>query len=297
MTHELKTQTNSIKHMKRPSSIGLALFGGIALLTNAAFAQSWQTVDDFQFAAGHGSSQGGLAVASSGTVFAAGEGDDTLGHALVMASVDGGLTWSAPLDDFTNGGAFDAGYDMIACDPAGNVYAAGFYIDDAAGNTNHWFVRRSTNGGASWSTTDDYQDGSDLTLPKAMTTDASGNVYVAGYAQTLGWIIRKGVGGTSFTIVDALPSPSSYLGAAAILVHPTAGVFAAGNGPISSTTDKRGRVTTTYGWVVRRSTNGGATWSTVDKFALSAGQLASATGITSDALGNRILLCTSRDIP
>ena len=274
--------------------IRLALSGELALCATATSAQSWQTVDDYQF--GAGSTLGGLAVAPNGTIFAAGEGDDTLGHALVRASVDGGLTWSAPLDDFTNGGAFDAGYDMITCDSAGNVYAAGFYIDDPTGNTNYWFVRRSTDGGASWSTTDDYQDGSDLTLPKAMTTDGAGNVYVAGYAQTLGWIIRKGVGGTNFIIVDTLPSPSSSDGAAAIYVHPTVGVFAAGTGPISITTDKRGRVTTTYGWVVRLSTDGGATWSTVDKFALSSGYSASGKGIASDALGNLYVVGYSQSL-
>src|ERR1051326_6183734 len=99
-------------------------FGGLAaatamLLQTTIRAQTWQTVDDYQYAAGHSSSHGGLAVAPNGTIFAAGEGDDTVGHALVMASIDGGLTWSSPLDDFTNGGAFDAGYDMITCDSAG----------------------------------------------------------------------------------------------------------------------------------------------------------------------------------
>src|ERR1041384_43410 len=148
----------------KTDSIQLALIGVITLFTKATFAQTWQTVDDYQYVAGHGSTLGGLAVAPNGTIFAAGGGDDTLGHALVMASVDGGLTWSSPLDDFTNGGAFDAEYDMVACDSAGNVYAAGFYIDDVAFDINHWFVRRSTDGGASWSTVDTYQDGSDLSL-------------------------------------------------------------------------------------------------------------------------------------
>jgi len=41
-----------------------------------------------------------------------------------------------------------------------------------------------------------------------------------------------------------------------------------------------------FGWVVRRSTNGGSTWATVDTFALSSGYQAVASGIGADALGN-----------
>ena len=77
--------------------LGLA----IALLAQSTPAQTWQTVDDFQYSAGMSAGNYGLAVALNGTLFAGGFGLDSSGvHGLVMASTDGGNTWSNPLDDF-----------------------------------------------------------------------------------------------------------------------------------------------------------------------------------------------------
>lgn len=262
----------------------LLTLSALTLSVCAACAQTWQTVDDFQYIAGQDSGNAGLVVAPNGTLFAAGWGfDPTLSHGLVMASADGGLTWSGPLDDFTNGGAFYASYNGVGCDAAGSIYAAGYYSGDGP---NHWLLRRSTDGGATWATVDDYFDGGWETAANAVAADAAGNVYVAGYSTagsiaTPHWLIRKGVGGTNFTTVDSIPCAWS-VGAAAIRVHPTAGVFAAGVGPIS--TNKTGQVT--YGWVVRRSTDAGATWSTMDKFTLASGQRAAAFGLGADAHGN-----------
>src|SRR5207247_4299915 len=77
------------------------LSAALALFTHTTFAQTWQTVDDFQYAPGYDAGNGGLAFAPNGTLFACGDGTDASGvdHALVMASADGGNTWSAPLDD------------------------------------------------------------------------------------------------------------------------------------------------------------------------------------------------------
>ena len=151
-----------------------------------------------------------LAVAPNGIVFAAGYASepDGLRHALVRASADGGKTWSAPLDDFTGGPGNDAYYNAVACDAAGDIYAAGVYYDDAGLGPNHWVVRRSTDGGATWSTVDDYvsDPNSSSTQANAIAADAAGNVYVAGYDDIYGWIVRKGIGGGNFATVDTLPS-------------------------------------------------------------------------------------------
>ena len=79
------------------------LSAALAFFTNTTFAQTWQTVDDFQYVAGQGAANAALAMMPNGTLLAAGYGYDasSVGHALVMSSADGGLTWSAPLDDFT----------------------------------------------------------------------------------------------------------------------------------------------------------------------------------------------------
>ena len=272
--------------MKHPFAVAFA--GALVLITQTASAQTWQTVDDYQYVAGQGTFNAGLTVAPSGVIFGSGYGYDASGgsHGLVMGSADGGNTWSAPLDDFTGGpGDNGADYAATTSDPSGNVYAVGEYYDNAGLLPNHWLVRRSTDGGITWSTTDDYQDGGWTTRPFAVASDSAGNIYVAGYSDsgtTENWIVRKGNGGNNFTTVDS-GSASGTRAALAVFVHPTAGIFVAGNGPIATSTDKRGRVTTTYGWLVRRSTDGGATWSTVDTLS---GADTAASGIGADAVGN-----------
>jgi hypothetical protein len=271
------------------SGFRAALSGSVALFTYSMFAQTWQTIDDFQYAPGQEAEADGLDVAPNGTLFACGDATDALeiSHGLVMASADGGITWSAPLDDFVPSGDANLWYYAgIAVDRAGNVYVAGNTEPNSGSGPSHWIVRRSLDGGATWSTVDDYQDGGVFTSAHGITSDSAGNIYVAGYSDaTSAWTIRKGVGGTNFTTVDRVPS--SWLeGANAIYVHPTAGIFAAGVGPVATSTDKRGDVTTYYGWLVRRSTNGGATWSTVDTFSLSSGYKAVGGGMGSDGFGN-----------
>src|SRR5947207_15456191 len=70
------------------------LSAALALFSHGALSQSWQTVDNFQYAPGYDAGNAGLAFAPNGTVFACGDGTDASGvdHALVMASADGGST-------------------------------------------------------------------------------------------------------------------------------------------------------------------------------------------------------------
>src|SRR5262245_25238298 len=69
-------------------SITLAFCAALALLAHTTLAQTWQTVDDFQYFAGESAGNGALSVLPSGTLLAAGYGYDaaTNGHALVMSS-------------------------------------------------------------------------------------------------------------------------------------------------------------------------------------------------------------------
>src|SRR6266404_1318223 len=105
----------------------------LALFTHTTFAQTWQTVDDFQYVAGGVSLNYGLTVAPNGTLFASGYAGDSAGlyHGLVMASTDSGNTWSAPLDDYLYGADWATFYDggMVA-DASGNLYVAGetYYV-------------------------------------------------------------------------------------------------------------------------------------------------------------------------
>ncbi len=247
------------------------------LLNHSASAQTWQTVDDFQYVAGLAAENFGLTVAPSGIVYASGwAGDGTTRHGLVMASADGGNTWSAPLDDFVYPGSATMDDGGITADSVGNLYVAGHYY----GNPQHQFVRRSTDGGGSWQTVDDVALGGYSSFPSfggGITADTSGNVYVIGRAVNT-WSIRKGTGATSYATVDTFQPGSSQ--AWAVFDHPIAGTFAVGYGTMVS------KHSTSQAWIVRRSLDGGATWATVDVYQASSGYGAWARGIGADAQGS-----------
>src|SRR6266699_4351250 len=77
------------------AGVGRRLVFALTLLACSASAQTWQTVDDFQYAPGAASINFGLTVAPSGIVYASGYASDgTNGyHGLVMASADSGNSW------------------------------------------------------------------------------------------------------------------------------------------------------------------------------------------------------------
>jgi hypothetical protein len=259
----------------------------LALLIQAAGAQTWQTVDDFQYVLGASAEDHGLAVAPNGTLFASGLAGDAAGiwHGVVMASSDAGVTWSGPVDDYVYGPGNQVWYDGgLVADSAGNIYVAG----QAYGNdpTNHWIVRRSTDGGSSWALVDDFGPGSSAAQPYGVTADAAGNVYVIGMANHASlndfvWTVRRGLGGTSFTTVDTFGGNAGSQ-AQAIYADPTAGIFAVGSANVPGT---KGYKYTTA-WIVRRSTDRGATWSTVDSFQLSQNVTSCAFGVGADPHGN-----------
>src|ERR1043166_3232260 len=163
-------QTNSLHTLR------LGLAGAAALITHVTLAQTWQTVDDFQYTAGKNAYATGLAKDPAGNIYAAGYAQDGGGawHAVAMKSGPGGAAWGT-IDDYS---FVNPAYAAIAADESGNLYAAGQNGLFADGSY-HWFVRRSTDAGLSWSTVDDFAFGKDANA-RALTTDSAGNVYVVG---------------------------------------------------------------------------------------------------------------------
>jgi hypothetical protein len=253
-----------IKLAQNPqNALGAIALCAVTHFCGAACGQSWQTIDDFQYVAGGSAYNTALALTPNGTLLAAGYAGDLSGtwHALVMSSADGGATWSPPLDDYTGPTSGDeALYYGIASDRAGTLYAVGTYSDESDPNlTDHWVVRRRGAGGAGWTTVDDIAaSGTWYNQANSAAADAAGNVYLAGLLSNSAWTIRKGVGGTNFATIDSVPSNGNAIGASSILVHPTAGVFAAGQANVIV------KGTSVAAWLVRRSTDGGTTWQTVD---------------------------------
>jgi hypothetical protein len=135
---------------------------------------------------------------------------------VVRASKNGG-PWSQ-VDSFkydsTGGNAIPSG---VAGDLAGNIFVVGeAQKGDITGYTknrtpiysypNHWIVRKSANGGASWITNDDYQypQSSQGASGYSICRDPSGSLYVAGEAYDgTGFdhaVVRTNAGGTWNTV-------------------------------------------------------------------------------------------------
>jgi hypothetical protein len=230
------------------------LSAAFALFTQAAFAQTWSTVDDFQYALGTNSNATGLAKDPTGTIiYSAGNGQDASGvyHAVSFKSIDGGTTWSH-MDDYVDptsstGGNYGVGYDAgIAADPVGNIYAAGF--ENLPNGSYIWFTRRSLDGGATWSTVDSFSGSQPYSpYPTAIATDARGNVYVVGTTNYT-WLVRKGTD-------NFQPSQSVHSQASAFSSDAHGNLFVAGT---SGGTQ----------WLVRKNLGGSGSWQTVDTFQL-----------------------------
>jgi hypothetical protein len=288
--------------MKTLHLLRFALLAPAALFAHAAFAAkppspptppppgSGTVVLDYLHPGGTFAENFGLTVTPSGAVFASGTADvdnNNQWNGIVLGSGDSAATWWGPLDDFGSPGFYTYG-GVIASDAAGNLYTASIVFGGPDGTSDRWIVRRSTDGGATWTTVDAFDQGFDFsgnTYPTGISVDPAGNVYVAGQSYVPGdsagtvrsvWTIRQGIGGSSFSTVDAVADGEVN----GLLVHPTAGIFAVGqiNVVINGTL--------TTAWGVRRSTDGGATWSTVESFQLQRGLYCVAQAIGADSLGN-----------
>jgi hypothetical protein len=119
---------------------------------------------------------------------------------VVRRSRDGGATWH-DVDSFQLSKNSPAVALGIGADGSGNLYVVG---RGRASNGMHWLVRKSTDGGNSWSTVDDFMSGN--AEARLFGATFNGNLFVAGVANNSGlprWIIRKDTGATgSWTTVD-----------------------------------------------------------------------------------------------
>jgi hypothetical protein len=296
----------------------LLLIVGLATLLAAthAPAQTWQTVDDFQYVSGQSSWLYCLGVDAHGNVYTVGEAYDSTSnqHALVRRSTDQGTSWQT-VDDYLGPGGLGAIFWGFGIDATQNLYAVGWTRYDGQ---MHWIVRRSSDQGATWTTVDDYTDPTTRSpYAGGVAADRAGSVYVVGAGTSLSdpfvrdWIVRKsGDAGATWTTVDHLPGG----GIPNCAVCTSAGVFVAGNGTIRMsadagvswstvahpytyvgstpdlTSDSAGNLylgaTSNRYWIVQKGSKDGTSWSTMDSFQYSPGAAAVAIGMGTDASGN-----------
>lgn len=214
-----------------------------------------------------------VTIGASGLVFATANANSK--NWITTRSADGGATW-AIVDSWLSAGS-GAIPNAVVEDPAGRVFSGGYIMDTSS--RQHFFIRRSLDGGSTWTTVQDLMSPSGHSSVCALAATPAG-VFAAGRYNTTSWIVRRSTdGGQTWSTVDTYYSGSS------------------GNFPFGMTADASGNLYVTgvanispgkrkpmvAHWITRRSINGGQTWTVVDDFV----QGSSNTGraVTVDASG------------
>jgi hypothetical protein len=254
-------------------------------------------VNDFTYVATTGSGSTRQIIGDSlGNVFEAGNATDASGYRhwmtrKVTPRSGVGLTiddfeYVPPVQNYT-------GDQSIAMDLSGNLYTTGNSLDGSA--VSHWFTRMSTNGGASWSILDNYQYVSgQFSTGDGVFVDAGGNLYTMGTGNDAGgvghWLVKKSTNqGTSWSVSDDFTYLAHGATAFAMVQDSSANLYVAGTANDANASHV----------LVRKSTNSGQTWSTVDDFQYVSGQNTAVIGhpITIDPSGNIYVSVWGYDSP
>jgi len=233
--------------MKNNMFMRLALAGTTAFLTHTTFAQSWETVDDFGHNPGFPAFARTAVVDAQGNLFVGGQaGDGTRMHALIERSSDQGATWTT-IEDYVDSTNWLTTFNAIGFDAAHNIYTVG----EGIGSTNyHLFVRKSADNGVTWTTIAQVPYNNPFMTPgnPGFAVDSLGRFYVVAGANPA-LLLRSSDGGATWTSGHPFSDGSTTKG----IVSTPAGVFVAGTlaGPWGT---------------VRKSTDGGKTWATVDNY-------------------------------
>jgi hypothetical protein len=238
---------------------------------------TWSTVDTVAATPGNHAYAWGAAADSAGNIYVVGN----VYRSWVVRKAISGSAWST-VDSFNPGSSGSA--KAVVCHPAGVFVLGTGYLNVKNSSAPYWYVRRSQNDGATWSTVDTYAGD----FANAIGTDATGNIYTVGRSAGH-WIVRKsGNGGTSWATIDDFKLPCTTLSvkpARSQCYSARAVGFAAdplGNLFVAGVTESP----TGYHWIVRESVGGTGAWQTVDDFQYVAGKEEWPYGIVADYAGH-----------
>ena len=234
----------------------------------------------------------GLAVDPSGNLFTIGTYRGGLAPSdptwLVQKSADRGATFQS-VDAIAPSDYSFLTPKGIETSPAGTVVSFGTGGGYVAGvQHTFWLVRASTDSGATWNTTHSFvydPYAYSQTIPTGAAFDSDGSLYVAGSGGDASyhnhWLVNRSADGTTWTTAaDDFMLPAG-MGATAsgIGVSPEHAIFAVGSA-----------YDATYHshWVVRKSINAAASWTTVEDFFLSGTNAASANAVAFDSTGTEV---------
>jgi hypothetical protein len=223
---------------------------------------SWTTIEDYTYpnptnhvvvftAIGLDLAQNLYAVGLTG--LGAGDATDRL---VVRKSADGGATWATALDiaaPNAYNGLATIGSPAFAADTAGTIYVS---VQYRSGN----FVLKSTDAGATWTS------GNAGAWVRGMAITPAGLFAAEALGGPWGMVKKSLNGGATWATVDSYtPAGFNGIGNLEALCADWSGNLYVGGFAAITVTSGKGRnatSTTTYNWVIRKGTNGGATWTT-----------------------------------
>jgi len=249
----------------------------IEKLESRVLLSAWSTVDSFQLVAGQRAGALAMTADPAGNAYAAGTAS---GHGVVREKSSGGTSWTT-IEDLPAASFFG-----MAVDAAGDVFVSG------SNNTGYGIVLERVAGQAAFSQVDSFIGSAGYgTLSAGVAADTAGNVYAAGYTlervstgkhsstNLYSEVVRERPAGASVvSTVDHFSEnsglPTFGHGVTVIGGGASAGVYVIGY--YNNSNDH---------WLVRKSSDSGKTWSTVDDF-VSGTSNAQANAVTGDAFGN-----------
>jgi hypothetical protein len=221
-----------------------------------------------------------LAVDSKGDIFLGNE--QLQGGAWLVSEVANGS--SSPVAIDRTSGQITA----LGVDPAGNVYAVGslaFKTKPSNAAQYQWAVRKGTfnsaTGAWTFSTVDQLATTSSANGEAIVTTTVGGvsstAVYVVGSVGS-NWVVRESINGGSWSQVDSFRYDSTGIAASqaeGVAADLAGNVYVVGNGESAVITGYNKNKTPIYHyvdhWLVRKSANGGTSWTTDDDAILANG--------------------------
>jgi hypothetical protein len=291
------TIMNSLAHAKSPAKRGKS--ARLELLENRTLmSATWPTVDSYQQTPEGMAWVSAMTTDAAGNVYAAGRADNAAGYstgtafnAVVREKPSGSNTWNTIEVDTAA-----VGFGAIAVDGNGDLFVSTRRTADAGAG---WHILERPAGQTGFVQVDQL---SALGQCNGLAIDAAGNVLASGemtesytskgqtYTQ-MHWIVRKwAVGSPGFVTVDdhvdSSTGDSVADGMTVITKGSAAGIYVVGRAKVAGSSANTE-------WLVRKSSDGGTTWSTVDLFTYTPSSTApavnaNALAVASDISGNNV---------
>jgi hypothetical protein len=244
--------------MKRIAILIFAI--GLSLFAQTAQATTWGAIQRLTWTSG-ASECPAVAVNASGHIHVVWQ-DKTPGNYEIYykKSTDGGASWTANVKLTTNTGA--SKNPAIAVDNSGYLHVV--WQDDTPGNAEIYY-RKSTNGGATWSTAARLTSTAGASECPAAAVDSAGHIHVVWQDSTTGnaeiYYKRSTNGGANWTANVRFTTNAGASKNPAIAIDPSGYLH------VVWQDDTPGNADIYY----KRSTNGGASWSANSKLTSNSG--------------------------